>query len=75
MRSAHDLSDGGLGVALAEPYSQGPGATIDLGPAAGRYLQRRLPTFSESASRFILSVRESDLKQFEKTSGTYPTPS
>jgi len=74
MRSAHDLSDGGLGVALAETvFAGGLGAAINLAPAprVGIYRDDFL-LFSESASRFIVSVRESDLPKFEKIFGRIP---
>jgi len=57
-RSAHDLSDGGLGVALAECCIAGScGARVRLEAkiAPDRFL------FSESAGRAIISVDESDL--------------
>ncbi len=61
LRSAHDVSDGGLGVALAECVATGPehepafGATIDesaLGPAA----RRTGCLFGEAPTRVVISV-------------------
>jgi len=58
VRSAHDCSDGGLAVALAECCVSGPGAAhgavvkLELGP-----LRRDALLFGESQSRIILSVR------------------
>jgi phosphoribosylformylglycinamidine synthase len=71
VRSAHDCSDGGLAVALAEccicgTEASGAGATlrgalIDL-PAGVR---EDALLFSESASRVLLTIREKDLPVFE----------
>ena len=54
VRSAHDLSDGGLGVALAECCITGPslhGADLDLQDG----LRADVALFSESASRVLIS--------------------
>ncbi len=55
-QSAHDCSEGGLAVALAESCIGGPallGANVDLGSTGGRTEQA---IFGESQSRNILSV-------------------
>jgi phosphoribosylformylglycinamidine synthase len=68
IRSCHDISDGGLGVALAESaFSGGLGAEVDLGavPQAGVFRDDYL-LFSESQSRFVLTIREADLDRFKK---------
>ena len=65
VRSCHDLSDGGLGCALAESAFAGDrGADISLAPvpSAGVFRDDFL-LFSESASRFVVSVKEGDLPQ------------
>nr|WP_087069370.1 phosphoribosylformylglycinamidine synthase subunit PurL [Cyanobium sp. NIES-981] len=52
--SAHDLSDGGLAVALAECcIASGLGAAVELAPAAGR-IDRLL--FAEGGARLLVSV-------------------
>ncbi|HKY31430.1 MAG TPA: phosphoribosylformylglycinamidine synthase subunit PurL [Candidatus Polarisedimenticolia bacterium] len=72
IRSAHDVSEGGLAVALAECCISGcdalgtgwapRGAAIDLpaGPREDALL------FGETASRVILTLREKDLPAFEE---------
>jgi len=68
VRSCHDCSDGGLGVALAESAFAGAlGAEIDLRavPAEGVSRDDHL-LFSESAGRFVVSVRPSDCAAFER---------
>lgn len=67
--SCHDCSDGGLGVALAETgFSGGLGLDIDLGkvPVSG-VTRDDVLLFSESQSRFIVTVSPDKAKSFEKT--------
>ncbi|MGQ0696535.1 MAG: phosphoribosylformylglycinamidine synthase subunit PurL [Nitrospiraceae bacterium] len=63
VRSAHDCSDGGLAVALAEACMSGPdhtlGAVVRLTP--GR-LRKDAILFGESQSRVVLSARRADRK-------------
>jgi len=57
VRSAHDCSEGGLAVALAESCIGGPaqiGAVLDLGDAEGMSPVQAL--FNEAQSRVVLSV-------------------
>lgn len=64
--SCHDASDGGVGCALAESAFAGDlGVEIDLNamPATGIFRDDFL-LFSESQSRFIVSIRQKDLKAF-----------
>jgi phosphoribosylformylglycinamidine synthase subunit PurSL len=66
IRSAHDVSDGGIGVALSESaFAGGLGASVDLSrmPRVGIYRDDFL-LFSESASRFVVSISEADLPKF-----------
>ncbi len=63
VRSAHDVSDGGLAVALAESaFAGGLGAEIDCSaiPQAGVFRDDHL-LFSESQSRFVLTTKKQDL--------------
>ncbi|MBU8786605.1 MULTISPECIES: phosphoribosylformylglycinamidine synthase subunit PurL [Bacillus] len=61
VQSAHDVSEGGLGVALAESAmsAEGLGANVTL-PGEPALL------FSETQSRFIVSVKKEDREAFEK---------
>jgi phosphoribosylformylglycinamidine synthase len=68
LRSAHDCSDGGLSVALAECCfsslnREAIGAKVDL---AGGTLSLVTQLFSESPSRIIVSFGESALGQMEE---------
>ncbi len=65
--SAHDLSDGGLGVALAEKaFSGGFGLFIDLSaiPFEGEKREDFL-LFSESAGRIVVTVPKDRQRDFE----------
>ena len=66
--SCHDCSDGGLGVALAETaFSGGLGISVDLSAVpADESLRPDYLLFSESQSRFVVTVTAGKSKQFEK---------
>lgn len=62
VRSAHDLSEGGLAVALAEScISGGLGANVQLNTE----LRHDVALFSESQSRILLSASEGQAKELE----------
>ena len=64
IESAHDMSDGGLAVALAESaFGGNKGCSIDI-PATEIGALAEL--FAESHSRFVVTVPESNAKAFEK---------
>jgi phosphoribosylformylglycinamidine synthase II len=69
--SCHDCSDGGLGVSLAEvAFSGDLGMVIDLGAVIAEDVDR-LDTllFSESQSRFVVTIRKEHQQSFENTMG------
>ncbi|MFP4317098.1 MAG: AIR synthase-related protein [Desulfovibrionales bacterium] len=64
----HDLSDGGLGVGLAEMAIAGRlGVTLDLDavPVLGELTPEEI-LYSESASRLLITIREQDQNRFEQ---------
>jgi len=64
--SCHDCSEGGLSVALAECCIAGRvGAEVELDSHAGK-LSAHQALFSESAGRFIVSVKKKDEKAFSR---------
>jgi phosphoribosylformylglycinamidine synthase len=71
IRSCHDCSDGGLGVALAETaFAGGLGMNVDLRkvPSSGVERNDHL-LFSESQSRFVVTLDPSRKKAFESLLG------
>lgn len=70
--SAHDCSEGGLAVTIAEMCFAGFGAEIDLAkvPTAGHNIKRAdYILFSESNSRFVVEVKKDKVKYFKKLMG------
>jgi phosphoribosylformylglycinamidine synthase II len=68
VKSCHDLSEGGLAVAAAEmAFAGGLGLEIDLKKVPGKDLLRNdFVLFSESNSRFLIEVAETDRGLFEE---------
>ncbi|KTB48212.1 phosphoribosylformylglycinamidine synthase subunit II [Dehalogenimonas alkenigignens] len=67
-RACHDLSEGGLGVALAEmAFAGGLGARINLSrvPQPGDIIRDDYLLFSESNSRLLVEVAPADRADFE----------
>jgi phosphoribosylformylglycinamidine synthase len=68
IRSAHDIAEGGLAVAMAEAFFNPRailGAEVDLGRAGNAAVD----FFGEGASAVILSIAESDVARVEKLFG------
>jgi phosphoribosylformylglycinamidine synthase len=67
IRSAHDCSDGGLAVTLAESaFAGGYGMEIDLRAVPTENITRNdYLLFSETPSRIIVTIRPSDREKFE----------
>jgi len=65
--SCHDCSDGGLGVALAETaFAGGLGLRVDLAAVPRAEVEREdLLLFSETPSRFVVTVRPEHAADFE----------
>jgi phosphoribosylformylglycinamidine synthase len=64
VRACHDLSEGGLAVALAEmAFAGGIGADVTL-PSAGS-LSDAVLLFAESTTRFVVEVRPERVSEFE----------
>ncbi|MBS3767733.1 MAG: phosphoribosylformylglycinamidine synthase [Candidatus Cloacimonetes bacterium] len=68
IESSHDLADGGLAVALAEScFGTGLGAKIDI--SSFTKLTPDFILFSESHSRFLVSIVPSNKEEFEDIFG------
>ncbi|MEW6429688.1 MAG: AIR synthase-related protein, partial [Thermodesulfobacteriota bacterium] len=74
VRSCHDCSDGGLGVALAETcFAGGLGMAVDLRKVARVHVERDdILLFSESQSRFVATVSLDKSAAFEKAMAGTP---
>lgn len=69
LEGSHDLSDGGLAIALAEScLARGVGATVELTGDAFTDL------FSESASRVVVTVRPEAYEEFASLCGRHDVP-
>jgi len=65
VRSAHDVSDGGLAVTLPEmAFGGGLGFSVDLKAVGVKSPGTAL--VAEGASRFVVEVRESDAPRWER---------
>ena len=68
IRSCHDISDGGIACSLAESaFAGGLGIEVDLSRIPQKSIYRDdFLLFSESQSRFVVTIREGDISAFEK---------
>jgi phosphoribosylformylglycinamidine synthase len=71
VRSCHDLSEGGLAVALAEMAFAG-GLGADITGLADLKLPDEVALFSESPTRFVLEVVPDKVNQLLDLFGTLP---
>ncbi|MBI4460327.1 MAG: phosphoribosylformylglycinamidine synthase subunit PurL [Acidobacteria bacterium] len=68
IESAHDISDGGLAVALAECcFGRDIGAAVTIGPAE----DSRQSLFAEDPSRILITVAEDRLADASRLAGQY----
>ena len=68
--ACHDVSEGGMAVALAEMCIGGQlGADVDLDASSRRGLRRLAALFSESNTRWLCEVPPADAKGFERVMG------
>jgi len=75
VRSCHDCSEGGLGVAIAEmAFAGGLGASIFLKsvPRTGPLFRNDFILFSESNSRFLVEVSPDDEAKFREAMSGVP---
>jgi phosphoribosylformylglycinamidine synthase len=77
LASAHDCSEGGLTVALAESCVSGPrpvGAEVDLGTIGASPGDRDLTLFGEGPSRVVVSVKAEAVRHFEQLMSEFRVP-
>ncbi len=74
VQSAHDCSDGGLAVALAEACISGPGLGLGIEVELSNELRPDALLFGESQSRIILSLKEMNLLSLREIAGKHNVP-
>jgi phosphoribosylformylglycinamidine synthase II len=74
VRSAHDISDGGLAVALAECCMSGPDKPLGVRIEMREMIRGDALLFSESQSRIIVSLQEKDLGQLQEIASGHGVP-
>ena len=74
LRSAHDLSDGGLAVALAECCIGGPDKPLGVRAEMREMIRGDALLFSESQSRILVSMQEKDLSQLQEIASGHSVP-
>jgi phosphoribosylformylglycinamidine synthase len=72
--SAHDLSDGGLAVALAECCVGGPEKPLGVRIDTHEMIRGDALLFSESQSRIIVSLKEENLGGLEEIAARHNVP-
>jgi phosphoribosylformylglycinamidine synthase len=74
LRSAHDVSDGGLAIALAECCIGGPDKPLGVRIDAHEMIRGDALLFSESQSRIVVSVEEKNLAQLQELAAAQRVP-
>ena len=74
LRSAHDISDGGLAVALAECCIGGPDKPLGVRAEMREMIRGDALLFSESQSRILVSMQEKDLGQLQEIASRHAVP-
>jgi phosphoribosylformylglycinamidine synthase subunit PurL len=74
LRSAHDISDGGLAVALAECCIGGPDKPLGVRTEIREMIRGDALLFSESQSRILVSLQEKELSQLQEIASRYSVP-
>jgi phosphoribosylformylglycinamidine synthase len=74
LRSAHDISDGGIAIALAECCVSGPEKPLGVRIEMREMIRGDALLFSESQSRIVVSVAEENLEQLRQVAGEHHVP-
>ncbi len=74
LRSAHDISDGGLAVALAECCIGGPDKPMGVRIETHEMIRGDALLFSESQSRIVVSLEESNLGELREVATEFKVP-
>jgi phosphoribosylformylglycinamidine synthase len=74
IRSAHDISDGGLAVTLAECCIAGPDRPVGARIETREMIRGDAMLFSESQARIVVSVAEKDVTQLQEIAASHNVP-
>jgi phosphoribosylformylglycinamidine synthase subunit PurL len=74
LRSAHDISDGGLAIALAECCLSGPEKPLGVRIEMREMIRGDALLFSESQSRIVVSVAEENLTRLREVASEHQVP-
>ena len=74
VRSAHDISDGGLAIALAECCVSGPDKPLGVRIERHEMIRADCFLFSESQSRIVVSVAEENLEPLREVAAEHHVP-
>ncbi|MGE5305178.1 MAG: phosphoribosylformylglycinamidine synthase subunit PurL [Alphaproteobacteria bacterium] len=74
IHSAHDTSEGGLAVALAECCIGGPDKPLGARIESREMIRADALLFSESQSRIVVSIAEKDVPQLQEIAARYNVP-
>ncbi len=74
LRSAHDISDGGLAVSLAECCIGGPDRPLGVRIETHEMIRGDALLFSESPSRIVVSLEEKNLAQLQELAAELRVP-
>ncbi|MET0224233.1 MAG: phosphoribosylformylglycinamidine synthase subunit PurL, partial [Terrimicrobium sp.] len=74
LRSAHDISDGGIAIALAECCISGPEKPLGVRIEMREMIRGDALLFSESQSRIVVSVAEENLEQLREVAAGHHVP-
>jgi phosphoribosylformylglycinamidine synthase subunit PurL len=74
LRSAHDISDGGIAIALAECCVGGPEKPLGVRIEMREMIRGDALLFSESQSRIVVSVAEKNLEELREVASEHHVP-
>jgi phosphoribosylformylglycinamidine synthase subunit PurL len=74
LRSAHDISDGGIAIALAECCISGPEKPLGVRIEMREMIRGDALLFSESQSRIVVSLAEENLEQLQQVAAEHHVP-
>jgi phosphoribosylformylglycinamidine synthase len=74
VRSAHDCSDGGLAVAVAESCMAGEGSSIGVDLELGESIRPDALLFGETQSRIVLSLKDADWPALQAIAASHRVP-